>query len=41
MKGRRGGGKKGERQEGRGKEGEVDSDAQLDHGRRLAKAGPE
>jgi len=35
-KGRRGAGREGE-----GKGGEVDSDAQLEQGRRLAKAGPD
>jgi len=38
VRARKGKGEKG--QEGREREGEVDSDAQLEQGRRLAKAGP-
>ena len=38
--GREGKGRKGARREGKGRGGEVDSDAQLEQGRRLAKAGP-
>ena len=42
MKGKGGDGEEtgGEGQGGRGRRGEVDSDAQLEQGRRLAKAGP-
>ena len=39
-KGGEGKGKGGKREGGRGRGGEVDSDAQLEQGRRLAKAGP-